>query len=190
MVEDAIPSPMWRAGFYSEAPVAVALVDSSGRFVDCNDRFCQIVGYSRFELTQRTWQSITHYDDIASDEASIKDLAGAPDDNFEATKRFVHKVGHAIWVVTHVRQLRQDTGAIVCLLVHCVPLLAGGSHSVNTGSGGGNPQHVEVRPAVSWIDLIRDNPKPTLVAFVGLLLVVGRDGIVALLKLIVEHVFS
>lgn len=193
MVEDAIPSPMWRAGFYAEAPVALALVDPGGRFVNCNDRFCQVVGYSHFELSQRTWQSITHPDDLTSDEASVKELGDAlVEDSFEVSKRFLHKAGHAVWVSAHVRQLRRADGAVVCLLVHCIPLIYGGAHTVSTssGCGGSVTQRVEVRPAVSWFDLIRDNPKPTLVAGIGLLLMVGRDGVLALLNLIVEHIFS
>src|SRR5262249_34554909 len=52
-----------------EAPIGMALVARDGRFIRVNRVLCEIVGYTADELTQRTFQSITHPDDVEPDVA-------------------------------------------------------------------------------------------------------------------------
>ena len=50
-----------------EAPIGMALVALDGRFVRVNQALCEIVGYSADELTELTFQAITHPDDLNAD---------------------------------------------------------------------------------------------------------------------------
>ena len=58
-------------GTFENAAVGIAHVDSSGRFLRVNEKYCEIVGYPREELLQRTVQDITHPDDLAADLAAL-----------------------------------------------------------------------------------------------------------------------
>src|SRR5205823_376390 len=53
-------------GTFENAAVGIAHVDAAGRFLRVNEKFCAIVGYSRAELLQRSYQDITHPDDLAA----------------------------------------------------------------------------------------------------------------------------
>src|SRR5262245_32699764 len=52
-----------------EAPIGMALVSLDGRFVRVNHALCEIVGYSALELTDLTYQAITHPDDLEAEVA-------------------------------------------------------------------------------------------------------------------------
>ena len=58
-----------------EAPIGMALVALDGRFVRVNRALCEIVGYSSAELTELTFQAITHPDDLDTDLALAGQLA-------------------------------------------------------------------------------------------------------------------
>ncbi len=52
---------------FEAAAIGMALVSIEGGFVDVNPALCQIVGYSHDELTRKTFQEITHPDDLELD---------------------------------------------------------------------------------------------------------------------------
>ena len=58
-----------------EAPIGMALVSLDGRFVRVNRAFCEVVGYEPAELTNLTFQDITHPEDLDTDLALAGQLA-------------------------------------------------------------------------------------------------------------------
>ena len=48
---------------FSQAPVGIAQTGSDGQWLRVNDRFCEMVGYSRTELPGKTILDITHPED-------------------------------------------------------------------------------------------------------------------------------
>ncbi len=52
---------------FESAAIGMALVDIDGRFLEVNDALCAIVGYTADELIQKTFQEITHPDDLELD---------------------------------------------------------------------------------------------------------------------------
>ena len=47
------------------APIGIALVGTDGALLDVNEALCRLLGYSREELTARTFHDITHPDHLA-----------------------------------------------------------------------------------------------------------------------------
>jgi PAS domain S-box-containing protein len=89
----------------------MALVDRNGRFLQVNQSLCRITGYTRAELRQRSFQSLTHPDDLAASlDKREQMLRGEPNEHWE--KRYVHKEGHVIWVRLSVAPLRDAAGRI------------------------------------------------------------------------------
>ncbi len=52
---------------FEQAAVGIAHVSPDGHFLRLNQKFCDIVGYSRDEMRNLTFQEITHPDDLESD---------------------------------------------------------------------------------------------------------------------------
>ena len=103
---------------FDAAGVAMALTDLEGRFLRINDGFCDLLGYSREDLTGgMSLGDITHPDDESPDrpdrQAAIR--AGVSD-SYRVEKRYLHADGGIVWGVAHVSVIRDETGAPVHLL--------------------------------------------------------------------------
>ncbi len=84
---------------FEQAAVGVAQIDSfTGRFVKINQRHCDIVGYTREEMEELTFQDITHPDDLDADLENMKLLLDGKVREFSLEKRYFHKKGTIVWV--------------------------------------------------------------------------------------------
>jgi PAS domain S-box-containing protein len=107
-VELSETSPRYRTMF-EKAPVGVAQLDSlSGRFVQMNPRYCEIIGYSRAEIEAKTFQEITHPEDIQEDLDHMAKLVDGAIDEFSMEKRYYRKDQSIVWVNLTVSRLWRD----------------------------------------------------------------------------------
>lgn len=83
---------------FNAAPVGIAHTSFEGRFIRVNPRFCQIIGYSREECLERGLQDVTHPDDLADELAGLEQLASGKIGTYHREKRYLHKLGHTIWL--------------------------------------------------------------------------------------------
>jgi PAS domain S-box-containing protein len=80
------------------APVAVAHNSLDGRFEYVNKAFCDLLGYDCAELLTRTWQDITHPDDVARDIAAGGRVRSGEVPHYTIEKRYVRRDGGIVWV--------------------------------------------------------------------------------------------
>lgn len=93
---------------FENAAVGIAHIGLDGRLLRVNQTLCEIVGYSPDELKQKTWQQLTHPDDLAADleiRHAFLEL-GASSRSWE--KRYIHKDGRPVWVGMTVSLVRDD----------------------------------------------------------------------------------
>ncbi len=95
----------------THAPIGLALVDLEGGWIRVNDRICEIVGYTREELLTKSFQDITHPDDLEADVDHARALAAGEIASYGMEKRYFHKDGHVVWVWLSVGLIRDDRGA-------------------------------------------------------------------------------
>jgi PAS domain S-box-containing protein len=100
----------FRATFDLAASGMTLLDAQTGRFIQVNDRFCQITGRSRDELMQLTPSDLTYPDDRARDQAGFVQLLRGEIDEYHVEKRYVRPDGTVRWVVVSVRLLRDHEG--------------------------------------------------------------------------------
>jgi PAS domain S-box-containing protein len=97
------------SAFISQATAGFGQVDLTGRFTLVNDRFCEIAGWSREELMQKSMQEITHPDDLKRNlplfERAVRE--GVP---FMHEKRYIRKDGRIVWVNNSVSVIRRPDG--------------------------------------------------------------------------------
>ena len=60
------------SGAFAHAPIGVALVSPDGRWLKVNRALCDLVGYSEAELLTRTFQDITHPEDLEIDLENVR----------------------------------------------------------------------------------------------------------------------
>lgn len=83
---------------FSQAAVGITQSGVTGEWLLLNDRFCEIVGYSRGELRGKTVFDITHPDDRENCVAAVNRLLTGEMPSYSAEKRYIRKDGAVIWV--------------------------------------------------------------------------------------------
>ncbi len=84
---------------FEQAAVGVAQADSvTGRFAQVNQRFSDILGWSREELQQLTFAAITHPHDVAFDVEKMRQLKAGIIREYAREKRYLRKDGAEVWV--------------------------------------------------------------------------------------------
>ena len=83
---------------FDQAAIGVTLCDArSGKYVNVNKKYCDILGYTIKEMKQISFQEITHPDDLQEDLKNMKLLLDGTIHKFTMKKRFFHKDGSIIW---------------------------------------------------------------------------------------------
>ena len=108
---------LFRAVF-DDSPVATAVVDLDGRFVQVNEALAMICGRSADELLCSTFADITHPDDRAIDQELLAEVVAGRRNGYRLEKRYVHGAGHEVWVELTVSTVRDAAGAISHLVAH------------------------------------------------------------------------
>ncbi len=83
---------------FEQAAVGINHAEPEGRFVRVNQKFCDITGYTREELLQRTCKDITHVADIDVDRSYVRSLLAGEINTYTLEKRYLRKDGKSIWV--------------------------------------------------------------------------------------------
>ena len=83
---------------FETAAVGIAHVGLDGSWLRINTRLSEIVGYTREELLARTFQDITHPDDLGADVALYEQLLSGQIDHYQLEKRYIHRDGHIVWI--------------------------------------------------------------------------------------------
>jgi PAS domain S-box-containing protein len=99
--------------FYSAfeyAPIGMALVAPDGRWLKVNQSLCEIVGYSEGELLTKTFQEITHPDDLAADLSFVHQMLAGEIQTYQMEKRYFHKTGRIIWILLSVSLVHDKAG--------------------------------------------------------------------------------
>jgi len=96
---------------FDTAAVGIAAVGLDGRWMRFNDAVCAITGYSREELSTKTFADVTHPDDIDADWALARRVAAGEIPTYSMEKRYLRKDGSVVWVHLAVSLLRDPPGA-------------------------------------------------------------------------------
>ncbi|HEY9906086.1 MAG TPA: response regulator [Thermosynechococcaceae cyanobacterium] len=96
---------------FDSAAIGMALVALDGRWLQVNRSLSMIVGYTEAELLTTTTQAITHPDENDRERSLAEQLLVGELESFQHEKRFLHKLGHVIWVLLNVSLVRSPQGA-------------------------------------------------------------------------------
>src|SRR6516162_1059925 len=97
----------FRATFY-QAAVGIAQTSVDGHWLLVNDRFCEILGYSRDELRGKTFLDITHPDDRETSVTEISRLLAGEISSLSLEKRYIRKDGITVWGRAFVSLVRDQ----------------------------------------------------------------------------------
>ena len=103
------PDSLFQSAF-EFAAIGMALVSPEGKWLRVNRSVCEITGYSEAELLARTFQDITHPDDLEPDLANVRKMLAGEINTYQMEKRYFHKNGSIVWILLSVSLVRTKSG--------------------------------------------------------------------------------
>jgi PAS domain S-box-containing protein len=103
------PDALFQSAFQFAA-IGMALVSPEGKWLRVNRSICKITGYSETELLQRTFQDITHPDDLELDLENVRKMLAGEIETYQMEKRYYRKDGKIVWVLLSVSLVRTKSG--------------------------------------------------------------------------------
>ena len=85
---------------------------ASKRWVQVNQSLCDILGYPADELVHKTWEELTHPDDLAADVAEYERVMRGERNGYKLDKRFIRGDGTIVHASIDVKALRDANGAV------------------------------------------------------------------------------
>jgi PAS domain S-box-containing protein len=95
---------------FDQAAVGIAHVAPDGRWLRVNQKLCEILGYTREELLERSFQDVTHSDDLGKDLEHLRRMLDGEIDTYSVEKRYVKKDYSQVWVSLRVSLVRETSG--------------------------------------------------------------------------------
>jgi PAS domain S-box-containing protein len=105
-------------GAFDAASVGMTLTGLDGTFIQVNDRFAEMLGYSVDELMRLGVRGVTHPDDIAEDLAYAAELMDGTRESYSREKRYLRKDGSLMWGDLTVSLIRGYDGAPAHVVAH------------------------------------------------------------------------
>lgn len=81
-----------------QAAIGICQIDSNGRYLHVNERFCSLLGYTEAEILQQNFQDLTYPGDLAENLKLSQRLWRGDISSFSLEKRYLRKDGQLQWV--------------------------------------------------------------------------------------------
>jgi PAS domain S-box-containing protein len=95
---------------FDHAAIGMALVSPDGRWLKVNRAVCELTGYPEKEMLAKTFQDITHPDDLEKDLDYVRQMLDGRIRTYQMEKRYFHKEGRVLWVLLSVSLVRDAAG--------------------------------------------------------------------------------
>jgi PAS domain S-box-containing protein len=97
-------------GAFEHSAIGMAIVGLEGKWIRVNQRICNMLGYTEPELKKKSFQDITHPEDLKKDIDLVKEVLAGKRENYQMEKRYFHKNGEVIWANLAVSLVRDTSG--------------------------------------------------------------------------------
>ncbi|TWT92528.1 PAS domain S-box protein [Neorhodopirellula pilleata] len=83
---------------FENAAIGIGHIGIDGRWLRVNEKLCSIVGYTSEELTAKSFQEITHPNDLDKDLVLFARMKRGEIPGYSMEKRYIHRDGHIVWI--------------------------------------------------------------------------------------------
>lgn len=93
---------------FAQSSIGMALVSLDGKFIKVNKSLYNMLGYTEEELLSKSFQDITHPDDLDEDLAYVEETIQGKRDTYSIRKRYIHKKGTSVPIKLTVTVAKND----------------------------------------------------------------------------------
>ena len=109
---------------FENAGIGMAIVSQEGKWLNVNDKICQMLGYEKDEFRGLTFQELTHPDDLATDLEYLKDIVAGKRQTYQIEKRYIHKQGYEVSAILAVSVVRDSKNTILYFISQLIDISA------------------------------------------------------------------
>ncbi|MEZ4974514.1 MAG: PAS domain S-box protein [Cyclobacteriaceae bacterium] len=91
---------------FEYSAIGMALVSVEGRWLKVNAQVPKMFGYSESELLTKTFQELTHPEDLEKDLELVQQVLSGQRETYQMEKRYFHKNGSVVWGLLSVSLFR------------------------------------------------------------------------------------
>lgn len=95
---------------FQQASVGMAHISLDGRWLEVNDRLCEILGYERSSLLRKTVLDVTHHEDREKHRRDLEEMQLDGSGEITIEKRYIRADGRMIWANVNVATVRDSQG--------------------------------------------------------------------------------
>ena len=95
---------------FDAAPLGIAIADAKGYFLEANDAFFRLLGYSKDEFKKLTFMDITHPDDRSETIRLSKRALDGENNSYQAEKRYLKQNGEYLWGIVRATAIKDNNG--------------------------------------------------------------------------------
>jgi len=106
--EELLVSERRFKGAFNHSAIGMALVGLNGQWLKVNRQIVKYLGYTEEELLQKTFQDITHEDDLTVDLDLLEQCVEGKRDTYRLDKRYYRKDGEIVWALLSVAIVRDS----------------------------------------------------------------------------------
>jgi PAS domain S-box-containing protein len=95
---------------YEQAAISIVQAEPDGRFMNANQRFCELLGYNEAQLKNMRLQDVTHPDDAAADDANLEAALSGAQSTFLVEKRYIRADSSVVWAELSAKLITDTDG--------------------------------------------------------------------------------
>lgn len=100
---------------FENCPLGAVVADLTGHFIQWNQAFLDVLGFTADELRGKTIRTITHPEDLNDTQKAMKSLIEGDETSIRTKKRYQRKNGTTIMALTTVSKIEDEEGNTLLL---------------------------------------------------------------------------
>jgi PAS domain S-box-containing protein len=104
---------------YNQVFIGIARLDLNGKYLQVNQRFCNILGYSESELLKMGFQDVTIPEELNEREKQFKNIINSKIPNFTLERNYLHKSGRVIQTNVNISLVLNEFNEPAYLVLVC-----------------------------------------------------------------------
>lgn len=100
---------------FSNAPIGIGIVSKESRWLQANEALCEIFGFEKEKLLEKSLHEIVHPEDIANFHSNLMSVINSDKKSFQTELRYFNFEGEEIWTQTSISRLNDsEHSRLIC----------------------------------------------------------------------------
>jgi PAS domain S-box-containing protein len=109
---------------FENAGIGMAIVSQEGKWLNVNDKICEMLGYDKGAFSKLTFQDLTHPDDLELDLRYLEEIIAGKRQTYQIEKRYIHRDGNEVHAILAVSVVKDANDTILYFISQLIDITA------------------------------------------------------------------